>query len=87
MAFPNSPSPLISLSLAGQYVTLQTSFGLRVRWDGSHYAQISVPRLVKTFLEVNLTHRVRMQHMHVAFFLMRFLVTLVKNCPDWLNKE
>lgn len=22
-----------------------------------------------------------------GFFLMRFLVTLVKNCPDWLNKE
>ncbi|KAM8900426.1 zonadhesin, like isoform 2-T2 [Spinachia spinachia] len=43
VALPNYPSPLISLSLAGQYVTLQTSFGLRVRWDGSHYAQISVP--------------------------------------------
>ncbi|XP_068569750.1 zonadhesin, like [Cebidichthys violaceus] len=43
VAFPHSPSPLMSLSLAGQYVTLQTSFGLRVRWDGNHYAQISVP--------------------------------------------
>ncbi|XP_017282542.1 zonadhesin, like [Kryptolebias marmoratus] len=43
VALPHSPSPLMSLSLAGQYVTLQTTFGLRVRWDGNHYAQISVP--------------------------------------------
>uniref|UniRef100_A0A6Q2XSQ0 VWFD domain-containing protein n=1 Tax=Esox lucius TaxID=8010 RepID=A0A6Q2XSQ0_ESOLU len=43
VSLPNSPSPLISLSLAGEYITLQTSFGLKVRWDGNHYAQISVP--------------------------------------------
>ncbi|KAF7207355.1 zonadhesin-like, partial [Nothobranchius furzeri] len=43
VALPHSPSPLVSLSLAGQYVTLQTPFGLRVRWDGNHHAQISVP--------------------------------------------
>ncbi|XP_054457047.1 zonadhesin, like [Anoplopoma fimbria] len=43
VALPHSPSPLMSLSLAGQYITLQTTFGLRVRWDGNHYAQISVP--------------------------------------------
>ncbi|XP_038159102.1 zonadhesin, like isoform X3 [Cyprinodon tularosa] len=43
VALPHSPSPLISISLAGQYVTLETPFGLRVRWDGNHYAQISVP--------------------------------------------
>ncbi|XP_037537371.1 zonadhesin, like [Nematolebias whitei] len=43
VSLPYSPSALMSLSLAGQYVTLQTMFGLRVRWDGNHYAQISVP--------------------------------------------
>ncbi|KAF3836691.1 hypothetical protein F7725_004155 [Dissostichus mawsoni] len=43
VALPNSPSPLITISLAGQYITLKTPFGLRVRWDGNHYAQISVP--------------------------------------------
>ncbi|XP_060951875.1 zonadhesin, like [Limanda limanda] len=43
VALPNSPSPLMTISLAGQYITLQTPFGLRVRWDGNHYAQISVP--------------------------------------------
>ncbi|KAM6949505.1 IgGFc-binding protein-like [Aplochiton taeniatus] len=43
VSLPNSPSALMSLSLAGQYVTLQTTFGLRVRWDGNHYAQITVP--------------------------------------------
>uniref|UniRef100_UPI0037E8B019 zonadhesin, like n=1 Tax=Semicossyphus pulcher TaxID=241346 RepID=UPI0037E8B019 len=43
VALPHSPSPLMSLSLAGQYITLQTTFGLQVRWDGNHYAQISVP--------------------------------------------
>ncbi|XP_048883722.1 IgGFc-binding protein-like [Brienomyrus brachyistius] len=43
VSLPHSPSPFISLSLAGQYVTLQTTFGLTVRWDGNHYAQISVP--------------------------------------------
>ncbi|TMS02031.1 Zonadhesin [Larimichthys crocea] len=43
VALPHSPSPLISLSLAGQYITLQTTFGLQVRWDGNHYAQITVP--------------------------------------------
>ncbi|XP_071334202.1 zonadhesin, like isoform X3 [Trachinotus anak] len=43
VALPHSPSPLMSISLAGQYITLQTTFGLQVRWDGNHYAQISVP--------------------------------------------
>ncbi|XP_028285469.1 zonadhesin, like isoform X2 [Parambassis ranga] len=43
VALPHSPSPLISLSLAGQFITLQTPFGLQVRWDGNHYAQITVP--------------------------------------------
>ncbi|XP_061920411.1 zonadhesin, like [Entelurus aequoreus] len=43
VALPNSPSPKMTVSLAGQYVTVQTSFGLRVRWDGKHHAQISVP--------------------------------------------
>ncbi|KAL2079742.1 hypothetical protein ACEWY4_025486 [Coilia grayii] len=43
VALPHSPSPLMSLSVAGQYVTLQTTFGLRVRWDGNHYAQITLP--------------------------------------------
>ncbi|XP_023821958.1 zonadhesin isoform X3 [Oryzias latipes] len=43
VAFPHNPSPLMSLSLSGQYVILQTTFGLRVRWDGNHHAQISVP--------------------------------------------
>ncbi|XP_061664711.1 zonadhesin, like isoform X2 [Syngnathoides biaculeatus] len=43
VALPYAPSPVVSLSRAGQYVTVQTSFGLRVRWDGNHYAQISVP--------------------------------------------
>ncbi|KAG5852102.1 hypothetical protein ANANG_G00058860 [Anguilla anguilla] len=43
VSLPHSPSPLIFLSLAGQYVTMQTPFGLTVRWDGNHYAHISVP--------------------------------------------
>ncbi|XP_035531591.1 zonadhesin, like, partial [Morone saxatilis] len=43
VALPHSPSPLMSLSLAGQYITLKTTFGLQVRWDGNHYTQISVP--------------------------------------------
>ncbi|XP_062311020.1 IgGFc-binding protein-like, partial [Osmerus eperlanus] len=43
VSLPHSPSPLIFLSLAGQYVTMQTTFGLTVRWDGNHYAHISVP--------------------------------------------
>ncbi|KAM9718275.1 zonadhesin, like isoform 2-T2 [Menidia menidia] len=43
VALPHSPSPLMSLSLSGQYVTLQTTFGLLVRWDGNHHAQITVP--------------------------------------------
>ncbi|XP_035490491.2 zonadhesin, like isoform X3 [Scophthalmus maximus] len=43
VALPNSPSPLMTISLAGQYITLQTTFGLQVRWDGNHYAKISVP--------------------------------------------
>ncbi|XP_028330841.1 zonadhesin-like isoform X5 [Gouania willdenowi] len=42
VALPHSPSPMISISLVGQFVTLQTTFGLKVRWDGNHYAQISV---------------------------------------------
>ncbi|XP_067299058.1 zonadhesin, like isoform X1 [Pseudorasbora parva] len=43
VSLPHSPSPLISLSLAGQYVILTTPFGLEVKWDGNHYAKISVP--------------------------------------------
>ncbi|KAG7497747.1 zonadhesin-like [Solea senegalensis] len=43
VALPNSPSPHMSISLAGQYVTVQTPFGLQVRWDGNHHAKITVP--------------------------------------------
>ncbi|XP_053089075.1 zonadhesin, like isoform X2 [Pangasianodon hypophthalmus] len=43
VALPHSPSPLISLTSAGQYVILTTPFGLEVRWDGNHYAKITVP--------------------------------------------
>ncbi|KAF7650362.1 hypothetical protein LDENG_00127240, partial [Lucifuga dentata] len=43
VALPNTPSALMSLSIAGQYVILNTPFGLQVRWDGNHYAQITVP--------------------------------------------
>ncbi|XP_058252073.1 zonadhesin, like isoform X1 [Hemibagrus wyckioides] len=43
VALPHSPSPLISLTSAGQYVILSTTFGLEVRWDGNHYAKITVP--------------------------------------------
>ncbi|KAI5609967.1 zonadhesin isoform X2 [Silurus asotus] len=43
VALPYSPSPLISLKSAGQYVILSTPFGLEVRWDGNHYAKITVP--------------------------------------------
>lgn len=46
VALPHSPSPLMSISLAGQYITVQTTFGLQVRWDGNHYAKITVPRSV-----------------------------------------
>ncbi|XP_067380543.1 zonadhesin, like isoform X2 [Channa argus] len=48
VSLPHSPSPLMSLSLAGQYVTLQTTFGLRVRWDGNHYVQITLPSSYQT---------------------------------------
>nr|XP_049615661.1 zonadhesin, like isoform X24 [Syngnathus scovelli] len=43
VALPHSPTPTVIISRAGQYVTVQTSFGLQVRWDGNHFAQISVP--------------------------------------------
>ncbi|XP_037116970.1 zonadhesin, like isoform X3 [Syngnathus acus] len=43
VALPHSPTPTVTVSRAGQYVTVQTSFGLQVRWDGNHFAQISVP--------------------------------------------
>ncbi|KAJ0055940.1 hypothetical protein NL108_016698 [Boleophthalmus pectinirostris] len=43
VALPHSLPPQVTISLAGQYVTLQTRFGLVVRWDGNHYAQITVP--------------------------------------------
>ncbi|KAF4089273.1 hypothetical protein AMELA_G00064400 [Ameiurus melas] len=43
VSLPHSPSPLISLTSAGQYVILTTPFGLEVRWDGNHYAKITVP--------------------------------------------
>ncbi|XP_029382830.1 zonadhesin, like [Echeneis naucrates] len=43
VALPYSPSPLMTLSLSGQYIILQTNFGLEVRWDGNHHAKISVP--------------------------------------------
>ncbi|XP_052417115.1 zonadhesin, like isoform X9 [Carassius gibelio] len=43
VSLPHSPSPLISVSLAGHYVILTTPFGLGVQWDGNHYVKISVP--------------------------------------------
>lgn len=55
VALPNSPSPLISLTSAGQYVILTTPFGLEVRWDGNHYAKITVPRywIMDVILKLN----------------------------------
>ncbi|CAL1590396.1 unnamed protein product [Knipowitschia caucasica] len=43
VSLPHSLPPQVTISLSGQYVTLQTRFGLVVRWDGNHYAQITVP--------------------------------------------
>ncbi|XP_072315847.1 zonadhesin, like [Eucyclogobius newberryi] len=43
VALPHTLPPQVTISLAGQYITLQTRFGLVVRWDGNHYAQITVP--------------------------------------------
>ncbi|KAK6478052.1 zonadhesin-like [Huso huso] len=41
---PHSPLPSVSISMTGQYVAVRTTFGLSVRWDGNHYADITVPR-------------------------------------------
>nr|XP_014346149.1 PREDICTED: zonadhesin [Latimeria chalumnae] len=40
---PSQPTQSISVSQSGQYVLVQTSFGLTVRWDGNHYAEIIAP--------------------------------------------
>ena len=33
----------ISIQNSGSYVLLETDFGLWVRYDGNHYAEVSVP--------------------------------------------
>lgn len=33
----------ISIQSSGGYVLLETDFGLWVRYDGNHYAEVSVP--------------------------------------------
>ncbi|KAI5085722.1 zonadhesin isoform X2, partial [Silurus meridionalis] len=38
-----SPYFVVPKKDAGQYVILSTPFGLEVRWDGNHYAKITVP--------------------------------------------
>ncbi|XP_051780732.1 zonadhesin, like [Erpetoichthys calabaricus] len=40
---PYSPSRALSIAQAGQYVIVRAIFGLSVRWDGSHFAEIIVP--------------------------------------------
>lgn len=33
----------IQIYLSGKFVVLETSFGLRVRFDGNHHADVTVP--------------------------------------------
>lgn len=33
----------IEIYLSGKFVVLETSFGLRVRFDGNHHADVTVP--------------------------------------------
>ncbi|XP_069463306.1 IgGFc-binding protein-like [Ambystoma mexicanum] len=43
VTLPNSPSRTTTIAQSGQYVVVQTTFGLTVRWDGNHYLEIIVP--------------------------------------------
>nr|XP_033779282.1 zonadhesin-like [Geotrypetes seraphini] len=43
VTLPNNPTSTISISQSGQYVVVQTNFGLTVRWDGNHFLEIIVP--------------------------------------------
>ncbi|XP_030044013.1 zonadhesin [Microcaecilia unicolor] len=43
VTLPNNPISTISISQSGQFVVVQTDFGLTVRWDGNHFLEIIVP--------------------------------------------
>eukprot|EP00062_Callorhinchus_milii_P025595 gi/632986747/ref/XP_007910409.1/ PREDICTED: IgGFc-binding protein-like [Callorhinchus milii] len=40
---PYQTASKTAISQSGQYVVVQTSFGLTLRWDGNHYLEIIVP--------------------------------------------
>nr|XP_014346130.1 PREDICTED: zonadhesin-like [Latimeria chalumnae] len=43
MKIPNNPVPGLSVTSSGKHVVVETDFGLRVRYDGNHHAEVKVP--------------------------------------------
>ncbi|XP_078524644.1 IgGFc-binding protein-like [Lissotriton helveticus] len=43
VTLPHSPTRGTTITQSGQYVVVQTTFGLTVRWDGNHYLEVIVP--------------------------------------------
>lgn len=40
---PVTSIPGVKIYLSGTFVVLETSFGLRVRFDGNHHADVTLP--------------------------------------------
>lgn len=50
MTVPNSLTNDVKIFLSGKFVVLETNFGLRVRFDGNHHADVSLPSSYKGLL-------------------------------------
>lgn len=50
MTVPINLSNGVKIFLSGKFVVLETNFGLRVRFDGNHYADVSLPSSYKGLL-------------------------------------
>ncbi|XP_038624170.1 zonadhesin [Tachyglossus aculeatus] len=43
VTLPSEPARGVSVAQSGRFVELRTAFGLRVRWDGNHQLDVTVP--------------------------------------------
>lgn len=50
MTVPITLTNGVKIFLSGKFVALETNFGLRVRFDGNHHADVSLPSTYKGLL-------------------------------------
>lgn len=91
--FPPVTLDGIKIYLSGKFVVLETSFGLRVRFNGDHHADVSVPKsydgllcgmcgknqLLNMFLRFQMLHKYLIVHKHTTFLINHLLINDINN--------